>query len=64
MKLKTNKTAAKRFKVTKNQKLLKRHGGQDHFNTRDAGKITRKKRRDSAISKSLTRTLKRMIITK
>lgn len=50
MKLKTHKTVAKRVKLTKNGKMLKRKGGQDHFNSRDSGKITRKKRRDISVA--------------
>jgi len=46
MKIKTHKSISKRFKVTKTGKVLKRYCGQDHFNSRDPGKITRKKRRD------------------
>lgn len=57
-KLKTRKTVAKRFKLTKNGKLLKRHGGQGHFNSRNPGKITRKKRRDQEASSAYTRTIK------
>ncbi|MBI4280711.1 50S ribosomal protein L35 [Candidatus Uhrbacteria bacterium] len=61
MKQKTNQTIAKRFLRTKKGKLLKRYAGQDHFNTRDSGKITRKKRRDVAISKVYERTIKTLI---
>lgn len=50
MKLKTNKTISKRFRVTKNKKLMKRHEGQDHFNARDTGNQTRRKRRDKQMS--------------
>ena len=57
-KLKTHKTVAKRFRVTKGGKLMKRHGGQDHFNSRDAGKITRKKRRDQTAPKVYVKSLK------
>ncbi|OGF20884.1 hypothetical protein A2316_00660 [Candidatus Falkowbacteria bacterium RIFOXYB2_FULL_38_15] len=63
MKVKTHKAASKRFHVTKRGKLLKRCAGQDHFNARDEGKITRKKRRDVTISKCYDRSLKKMIIT-
>ncbi len=58
MKVKTVKFVAKRFKVTKKAKVLKRYAGQDHFNTRDAGKITRKKRRDISLSHSFDKTVK------
>lgn len=57
-KLKTHKTVSKRFRITKSKKVLKRHGGQDHFNARNTGKITRKKRRDGELSKSFQKTVK------
>ena len=44
--MKTNKAIAKRFKVTKTGKVLKRCAGQDHFNSRESGKVVRNKRRD------------------
>ncbi len=59
--MKTHKTVSKRVKVTKSGKLLKVHGGQNHFNARDAGKITRKKRRDQTMPKQYTKTLKQLI---
>ncbi len=52
MKLKTNKAIAKRFKVTKGKKVLKRREGQDHFNARATGNQTRRKRRDKVVSKA------------
>lgn len=64
MKLKTNKTVAKRFRITAKGKVMRRHGGQDHFNSRDAGKVTRNKRRDEPMSKHLTKNIKTLIGTK
>jgi ribosomal protein L35 len=61
MKLKTHKTVAKRFQITKNKKILKRYGGQDHFNARDPGKITRKKRRDIQISKAYHKAINSLV---
>jgi len=61
MKLKTHKTISKRIKITKGGKLLKRHGGQDHFNSRDSGKITRKKRRDQSVAEVYVRNLKSLM---
>jgi len=61
MKQKTSKTLAKRVVVTKGGKLLKRKGGQDHFNSRESGKVTRNKRRDLSVSKVYTRTIKSLI---
>lgn len=57
-KLKTIKAVVKRFKVTKSKKVLKRYCGQDHFNSRSTGKITRKKRRDVSLSKTLQKTVR------
>jgi len=59
--MKTRKTIAKRVVITKTGKLLKRHGGQDHFNSRDSGKITRKKRRDQTVSKAYVKNLKQLM---
>ena len=47
---KTYKALTKRVKVTKNGKVLKRRAGQDHFNTRETGKVTRNKRRDVTVT--------------
>lgn len=60
-KLKTHKAVSKRVTVTKGGKLLKRHAGQNHFNSRDAGKITRKKRRDQSVNRKYTKNLIKMM---
>jgi len=52
MKCKTHKALAKRVRVTKSGKVTKRYCGQNHFNSRDPGKITRKKRRDTAMART------------
>ena len=61
-KLKTNKAVSKRFHKTKpkskKSKILQRTCGQDHFNSREKSKITRKKRRDHTISKANEKTIK------
>ncbi len=49
---------AKRVKITKNGKILKRKGGQDHFNTRESGKVTRNKRRDFTMGETFAKALK------
>jgi len=43
-KLKTKKAMAKRYRVTRTGKVMKKTAGQDHFNARESGKITRAKR--------------------
>jgi len=60
-KIKTHKATVKRFKVTKNKKILKRKAGQDHFNSRESGKVTRNKRRDIGISNTERRVIKQLM---
>lgn len=55
-KLKTHKALAKRVKVTKNGKVLKRKAGQDHFNSRESGKVRRNKRRDVSLPHNTVKT--------
>ncbi len=57
-KIKTHKATAKRFIKTANDKLQKRKAGQDHFNSRESGNTTRKKRLDIAVTKTLSKTIK------
>ncbi|MFC1687902.1 50S ribosomal protein L35 [Patescibacteria group bacterium] len=57
-KIKTHKATEKRFKKTKSGKLFRRKSGQDHFNARESGRITRRKRRDVEVSKSYQRIVK------
>ncbi|MFH1620710.1 MAG: 50S ribosomal protein L35 [Patescibacteria group bacterium] len=59
--MKTHKAVSKRIKITKSGKLLKRHGGQDHFNARNSGKITRKKRRDQEVPKVYAKNIKSLM---
>ena len=60
--MKTHKAVAKRFKITRTGKVLKRVNGQDHFNSRESGKVTRNKRRDFALTGKLSRTIKKAIL--
>ena len=64
MKLKTHKTIAKRIRVTKSGKLLKRKAGQDHFNARESGNVTRAKRRDVAVARQYVKNLLSLIPNK
>ena len=45
-KVKTHQGTAKRIRKTKTGKLIARSTGQDHFNSRETGKIRKNKRRD------------------
>jgi len=60
-KLKTVKAIAKRFKVTKNGKIIKRVAGQSHFNARETGKENRNKRRDLIMANSYAKHIKSSI---
>ncbi len=60
-KLKTRKSVAKRIKITKKGKVLKKRAGQDHFNARESGKVKRNKRRPKNVSKTITKNLKRQL---
>jgi len=51
-KLKTHKATAKRFTITKNNKVIRRKAGQDHFNSRESGNTVRNKRRDILAGKA------------
>lgn len=51
-KVKTHQGTAKRIKKTKTGKLISRKAGQDHFNSRESGKVTKNKRRDLVLSKT------------
>ena len=61
-KLKTKKSIVKRIKLTKTGKIIKRKGGQDHFNAHESGKKTRNKRRDIKSAKSEHRTIRRALL--
>ncbi len=60
-KKKTHQATAKRFKITKKGKFMKRTAGQSHFNARESGKVTMGKRRDSAIAKVNVAALRKLI---
>lgn len=51
-KVKTHKGASKRLTLTPTGKLMHRTMGQDHFNSRETGKVTKNKRRDQVLHKS------------
>jgi ribosomal protein L35 len=59
--MKTHKAIAKRFKITRTGKVLKRVAGQDHFNSREPGVVTRNKRRDSKLGGKIARNIKQTV---
>ena len=60
-KLKTKKSIAKRVKLTKTGKLIKKKAGQSHFNIKESGKIKRNKRRNVPMPKGVHSTIKKFI---
>jgi len=61
MKQKTHKATAKRFKVKKSGKIIKRASGQNHYNSRESGKVGRNKKSDRTVSSSLNKVIKRAL---
>lgn len=60
-KQKTIKAITKRFKKTKSGKITKIKSGQNHYNSRESGKVKRNKRQDSQISnKKQVRLIKKL----
>ncbi len=50
MSIKTNKSFMKRFKVTRNGKILARKPGQNHFNAKERSRASTAKGRMSVIT--------------
>jgi len=61
MKLKTHKMTAKKVRLTKKKKLITKKCGQDHFNARETGKVSRNKRSDTLVKKTEVRNIRRQI---
>jgi large subunit ribosomal protein L35 len=59
--MKTHQAIAKRLKLTKTGKLMKRKAGQNHFNSREGGKVTRAKRRDFALGNTHAKNFKQLM---
>lgn len=62
-KQKTHKGTTKRLRKTGTGKILRRSSGQGHFNSRETGKTTKNKRRDTEMSSANSR-LKSLIVHK
>lgn len=61
MSLKTHKALAKRIKIKKGGKVLKRKAGQDHFNSRENGKTRRNKRSDVQLGGNVKKAIKTLM---
>jgi ribosomal protein L35 len=51
-KLKTFKALRKKVKISKRKKLIRRSTGQNHFNSKETGKVGRAKRSDQRLFKA------------
>tara|TARA_B100001750_G_C15470104_1_gene579317 strand:+ start:1290 stop:1484 length:195 start_codon:yes stop_codon:yes gene_type:complete len=60
-KMKTKKSAAKRFKVTGSGKIAHHQGGHRHLATRKSPKRKRRLRKDTTMSSAMTSRTKKMI---
>lgn len=60
-KMKTRKAVAKRFKVTKNGKVLHRQAGKSHLLTKKDSQRKRQKRNDKKLETCDMKRVKRML---
>ena len=58
---KTKKALVKRFKITKNGKILRRMTGQNHYRSKKTGERKRKGRKWIALHKSEVKRLKKYL---
>jgi large subunit ribosomal protein L35 len=57
--MKTKKAITKRFKITKNGKIMRRAVGRNHFLAKKSGKQRRKSRKWVEVSKEQARRIKK-----
>lgn len=60
--LKTKKSILKRFKITKNGKILRRPVGLDHYRAKKSGKKIRQSRKWIPLSKSEAKIIKKYFL--
>lgn len=60
-KAKTHKATRKRYSISGKKKFLARAAGQDHFNARESGRTTSRKRRDKQAAPANRSALKKMM---
>lgn len=58
---KTRKSLLKRFKITKNGKVLRRISGQNHFRSKKSGKLIRLKRKWKEVSGPEAKIIKKTL---
>lgn len=59
--MKTKKALTKRFKITKNGKILRRLSGQNHYRSKKTGQRKRAGRKWVTVSKSEVKRIKRFL---
>lgn len=61
VKMKTNRTAAKRFKITASGKIKYTKGGVSHYNTKKSSKRKRQGRRPQYVPENLEHKVKALL---
>jgi ribosomal protein L35 len=56
--MKTNKSILKRIKITRNGKMLRRIGGQNHFNSKESRRLQRRKKNTRGVPHFLARAIR------
>jgi len=57
--VKTRKSITKRFKITKNGKIMRRPTGQDHLRSKKSGNVVRASRKWIALSEAEAKKIKK-----
>ena len=60
--MKTRKSITKRFKITKNGKILRRATGQNHLRSKKSGNTVRAGRKWVALSESEAKKIRKMLV--
>jgi large subunit ribosomal protein L35 len=60
--MKTRKSISKRFKITKNGKILRRATGLDHYRAKKTGDKVRKSRKWVLVDKTLSKQIRKAIV--
>ena len=59
--VKTKKALIKRFKITKNGKILRRLSGQDHYRSKKTGEYRRKSRKWVPLAKAEAKKIRKFL---
>jgi large subunit ribosomal protein L35 len=60
--MKTRKSITKRFKITKNGKILRRATGQDHNRSKKSGDQLRKSKKWVLVDKTLSKKIRKALV--